>query len=63
MGRHVFSFYGGDELTTMGATWFVSYCYFTLIDPSHRNWTRVSTARNRAKVFSNTIDKHRYWLS
>ncbi|MBQ7904823.1 MAG: hypothetical protein IJ361_03615 [Spirochaetaceae bacterium] len=63
MGRHVFSFRGGDELTTMGASWFVSYLYFKLIDSNHRNWAVVSTAQNRARVFSNTTCYHKYWLS
>jgi hypothetical protein len=28
MGRHPFNFAGGNELSTMGATWFVSYAYY-----------------------------------
>lgn len=63
MSRHVFSFEGGDDLTTMGACWFVSYCYYKFIDPNHRNWDRVSTSSNRISVFTKTKKYHKYWLS
>ena len=42
-GRHSFAFEGGEDLTTMGATWFVSYCYYDKIDPTHKNWKKVET--------------------
>ena len=38
MARHTFSFLGGEDLTTMGATWFVSYAYYKYVDSSHKNW-------------------------
>lgn len=60
--RHVFSFSGGDKLTTMGASWFVSYCYYRIISPNHLNWNKVGTAPNRASVFDRTTDFHKYWL-
>ena len=63
MGRHTFSFEGGDDLTTMGATWFVSYCYYNHIDSSHRNWEKVSTASSRASVYSRTSHYHKFWLT
>lgn len=63
MGRHVFSFQGGDYLTTMRACWFVSYCYYENIDKNHKNWNSVSTAANRKSVYSNTRSYHKYWLS
>ncbi len=63
MGRHVFSFEGGEDLTTMGACWFVSYCYYKNIDNSHRNWDSVSTASNRISVYTSTKHYHKYWLS
>lgn len=61
--RHSFSFDGGDELTTLGASWFVSYMYFCEIDKTHRNWSAVSTARNRISVFNRSTRYHQYWLS
>ena len=35
--RHVFSFEGGDQLTTIGATFLVSYLYHQHIDSAHNN--------------------------
>lgn len=63
MARHVFSFEGGEDLTTMGACWFVSYCYYKNLDSNHKNWDRVSTASNRMSVYSSTKHYHKYWLS
>ena len=62
MARHVFTFEGGADLTTMGACWFVSYCYNQKIDSNHRNWQNVSTTANRIYVFNKTQNKHRYYL-
>jgi hypothetical protein len=60
--RHPFDFDGGEELTTMGATWFVSYAYYTFIDDTHMNWQRVKTHQSRASVFKHTRQYRRYWL-
>ena len=62
MGRHVFLFAGGEELTTMGAVWFVSYCYYYNIDKNHLNWKKVSTYKNRASVYIRTKRYYRFWL-
>lgn len=62
MVRHVFLFDGGEKLTTMGAAWFVSYCYFNKIDNGHKNWQNVSTYQNRASVYKSTAKYHTYWL-
>ena len=62
MARHTFSFLGGEDLTTMGATWFVSYAYYKYVDSSHKNWEKVSTANSRASVFNSTNQYHKYWL-
>ncbi len=63
MGRHSFNFDGGDELTTMGASWFVSYSYYRLIDNRHDNWRTVKTAGNRASVYERTKYLHKFWLT
>ena len=34
--RHTFSFEGGDQLTTIGATFFVSYLYHRHVDSDSR---------------------------
>ena len=62
MARHTFLFDGGEELTTMGAAWFVSYCYYDHIDRGHNNWETVSTASNRISVYRRTTNYHIYWL-
>ena len=61
-GRHSFAFEGGEDLTTMGATWFVSYCYYDKIDRTHRNWERVETHNSRQSVYRRTDHYHRFWL-
>ena len=62
MGRHAFSFKDGKFLTTMGACWFVSYCYFEYIVKTHKNWNRVSTAAKRRRVYLRTRGYHHDWL-
>ena len=62
MGRHPFNFDGGNELSTMGATWFVSYAYHTYKDRTHQNWKIVETHQSRASVFRRTTHYHKYWL-
>ncbi|WP_288585089.1 hypothetical protein [uncultured Treponema sp.] len=62
MARHVFSFNGGELLTTIGACWFVSYCYYEYIDKTHQNWKIVKTAANRKSVYLRTRQYHKNWL-
>ena len=62
MARHTFTFQGGEELTTMGASWFVSYCYYKKIKPTHLNWRKPSTYTNRISVFDRTPNMHKYYL-
>ncbi len=61
--EHEYRLEGGSELTTMGATWFVSYCYYKMVDSTHRNWDRVSTASSRASVFARAQRYYKYWLT
>jgi len=46
----------------MGACWFVSYCYYKRIKPSHFNWQKTSTYKNRISVFIKTRNLHKYYL-
>jgi hypothetical protein len=62
LGRHAFNFDGGDELSTMGATWFVSYAFYTHIDKTHLNWRNVQTYPSRTSVFDRTHGFHKFWL-
>lgn len=63
MGRNCFQFEGGEDLTTMGACWFVSYAYYCYIDKGHLNWNRVSTYNNRISVYNRSSRYRRLWLS
>lgn len=62
MARHPFNFEDGEYLTTMGAVWFVSYCYYNKIDKIHLNWQNISTVSNRMSVYRRTADFHKFWL-
>ena len=62
MANHNFSFAGGDILSKMGATWFVSYAYYDRVDRSHRNWDRVSTAVSRTSRYIAGVSYHKGWL-
>lgn len=59
---HDFNFAGGDKLAKIGATWFVSYCYYDLIDKSHLNWMSISTVSSRKSTYANTGVYHHLWL-
>ena len=63
MARHVFNFENGDILTTMGASWFVSYAYYIYVDKKHTNWQEVPTHQNRANTFSSSKKHHRVFLT
>ena len=62
MSSHAFNFDGGEYLTAIGATWFVSYSYYNYVDSSHENWKRVSTFKNRQATYRNTKQYHIFWL-
>jgi hypothetical protein len=62
MGDHAFNFDGGDQLSKMGATWFVSYAYHIHADTGHTNWQRSATHPGRISVFKRTGGFHRFWL-
>ena len=63
MATHDFSFDGGDILSRMGASWFVSYSYYKYIDNNHINWSLVSTAQSRISKFNTSKSYHKYWLN
>lgn len=62
MTGHEFTFEGGELLTNMGASWFVSYAYYDRIDRRHMNWDRLRTAKNRISVYNRSGRYHDYWL-
>ena len=62
MANHNFSFEGGEELRSIGATWLVSYAYYDHVDKTHKNWAKVSTAQMRVRRYERTRGYHEIWL-
>jgi len=62
MARHIFNFDGGEALTTMGASWFVSYSFYYYKNKSHTNWQNTSTCESRISVFNRTKNYHEFWF-
>jgi hypothetical protein len=62
MTEHAFHFEGGDELAKMGASWFVSYSYYSLKNDTHMNWKEAPTYSSRISVFNRTGNFHQFWL-
>ncbi len=60
--RHAFAFEGGEQLTTIGATFFVSYLYHRYVDPMHRNWDTIKTQNSRISVINRSVNYHATWL-
>ncbi len=60
--RHTFSFEGGDKLTTIGASFFVSYLYHFHVDASHHNWTSIKTQHSRISTINRSRGYHQIWL-
>ena len=60
---HLFNLEGGNDLTTLGASWFVSYSYFKYCDSKHLNWKTVGTCSSRQSVYNRTQKYHEYWLN
>ncbi len=59
---HSFNLDGGGLFSKMGATWFVSYSYYQIIDKKHENWSLISTCGSRASVYDRTKKYHKFWL-
>ena len=63
--KHAYRFEGGDLLTRMGVSWFVSYTYYTRKDRKHKNWANVNNKRDlktRLNRFMPSTLYHRFWL-
>ena len=61
-GRHTFVFEGGEQLTTIGATFFISYIYHLHIDSMHRNWESIATRKSRISTIASSTRYHHAWL-
>ena len=62
-GRHTFAFDGGEQLTTIGATFFVSYLYHRYVDSTHKNWESIQTQRSRISTINRSESYHQVWLN
>ncbi|GAB3291460.1 hypothetical protein D3795_01745 [Pseudidiomarina andamanensis] len=62
-GRHTFTFEGGEQLTTIGATFFVSYLYHMRVDSTHRKWESIKTKNSRISTINRSEYYHRDWLN
>ena len=62
--QHRFSFEGGDVLSKMGATWFVSYAYHIRKDGKHKNWNNINKNDLKIRIgrFMPSTLYHRFWL-
>lgn len=62
MDFNCFNFPGGEILTKMGASWFVSYSYYEKIDRKHLNWSKVKTTGSRLSHYNKGRAYHEEWL-
>ena len=60
--QHNFNFDGGDILSKMGASWFVSFKYYLEVDHQHKNWCNCKSIESRKSCFENSYEYHNYWL-
>lgn len=59
---HNFNFEGGEYLTQIGASWFVSYSYYCNVDKKHSAWKNIKTSSDRISIYNSTINHHKFWL-
>lgn len=62
-GRHAYAFEGGEQLTSIGASFFVSYLYHRHVDSTHRNWNSIKTQRSRISTTNRSEGYYQAWLS
>jgi hypothetical protein len=62
MSEHRFNFKGGEILSKIGATFFVSHLYFKVVDNTHLNWNDILTKRSRIANINKAEEYHMYWL-
>jgi len=60
--RHTFTFEGGEQLTTIGVTFFVSYSYYLHVDATYRCWESIKTKTSRVSTINSSRQHHRAWL-
>ena len=60
--RDTFTFEGGEQLTSIGAAFFVSYSYYLHVDPTHRPWESIKTKTTRVSTINSCSQYHLAWL-
>lgn len=66
VSTHEFNFSGGDILRKITAWWFVSYKYYNIINPEHKNWNCKITdnsLNSRKSRFNTSESYHELWLN
>ena len=63
MPRSYYNFSGGEHLTRISASWFVSYMYYLKVDKTHSNWKNVSNPLNRVSRCDNNSVYHKIWIN
>ncbi|MBD5398029.1 hypothetical protein HDR60_00790 [bacterium] len=51
-----------NNLSSMGASWFVSYAYYKHKDKNHLDWQKSGKSNNNIKIFNKTKKNHKSWL-
>ena len=60
MSGHIYKDCNGARfLTSLSASWFISYSYYLKIDSSHLNWEKC---RERIPNFNKSKKYHREWI-
>ena len=62
MPRTYYKFAGGEYLTRISASWFVSYMYYIKKDATHSNWNKVSTVTLRKNIYYKSNRFHLSWI-
>ncbi len=62
--RHAFNFPGGEQLTSIGASFFVSYLYSEHVDSTHCRWKSIETKSksSRVRTIIRSEQHHCSWL-
>ena len=62
MPRSYYKFAGGEHLTRISASWFVSYMYYLKVDKTHSNWKKVTKPMKRASKCDKNSTYHKIWI-
>ncbi len=63
MPKGYFKCVGGEQLTRISASWFVSYMYYIKVDKTHFNWQKVCSCSSRISICDSNIAYHKVWMN